>query len=83
MTARTVTKPVSTYDLPRALIFSDRIRQFTSYTLRWLHELEKAKKFPPRIHLGASRIAWDAEAVAQWQRGEWKPAEDPAEQKSE
>lgn len=72
-----------TYDLPRALIFSDRIRQFTGYTLRWLQELEKAKKFPPRIRLGPSRIAWDAEAVAQWQRGEWKPADATAEKKSE
>lgn len=64
-------------DLPKALIFSSTIGQVTGYTRRYILKLEQLGRFPKRIHLGARRVAWDAEEVAKWQRGEWRPHDAP------
>lgn len=63
--------------LPSSLIFSKDISSFCGFGLRYIAKLEKQGRFPKRLQLGARRIAWSAEEIAQWQKGTWKPAQEP------
>ena len=62
--------------LPRRLVFSKDIHEFTGFSLRWIAQLEQKGLFPKRIQLGGRRIAGDAQAIAAWQDGKWPPPDD-------
>lgn len=54
------------HDSKRRLMGGRELRGTVPYSEQQIRRLEAAGKFPPRVRLGANRVAWVREEVEQW-----------------
>ncbi len=52
--------------MPRLIVFKDLKARGVLLGRRQIDRLEKAGKFPRRVPISASRVAWVAEEIDQW-----------------
>jgi len=59
----------------RSFLRMKQVKAAIGLSKSWIHEAVKRGHFPAPISLGARAVAWDAEAVAEWQADRIKQAE--------
>lgn len=59
----------------RSFLRMKQVKAAIGLSKSWIHEAVKRGDFPAPISLGARAVAWDAEAVANWQANRMKQAE--------
>ena len=59
----------------RSFLRMKQVKAAIGLSKSWIHEAVKRGDFPAPISLGARTVAWDAEAVAEWQANRMKQAE--------
>lgn len=61
-----ITDSAAALNLPDRIINAAERRRLVPYTDVHIWRLEKARKFPKRIRLGANRVGWSLNEVIDW-----------------
>jgi len=59
------------------LLTKKQVREKVTYSFAHIDRLEAAGKFPNRVHLGQSRVAWDEKEIDDWIRDRLAERETP------
>ena len=51
------------------LIDRDELLAIVPYTIQHIYRLEKRGRFPPRVRVGANRVAWVHSEIMAWMKG--------------